>query len=512
LILADAERDVMMIEPLITGARAVDIPYAFAQTFGVVLLGDGQADELAVALREGADPRALFEVRRELARPLAVAFVSPAEFDQHIAAHYSNAETSVAIGGALEGTGSDRHVITAATPTERQPADGSDDASAVRLINGIVAEAVRQGVSDIHVEPHDTGLVVRMRIDGVLRETLRLPPHMAPLVVRRIKQVARLDAADPRTPQDGRIRLSAGDKLRDVRVSTLPSRAGERVVLRILDEESAGSDVGLLGMAPDVEEGYRAALAEQSGIILVTGTTGSGKTTSLYAGLRLLNDGTRNILTVEDPVEYPIEGVGQIQVNSKVGLTFTAGLRAILRQDPDVIMIGEIRDHDTAELAVQASLTGRLVLSTVHSSDAVGAITRMRDLKVERFLLASTLRAVIAQRLVRRLCPECREPVQADDSIAARLGFDAGAVIYHPRGCESCNHSGFDGKIGVFEMIRVDDTIRKLIHDGGDEAIIARHAFLNSRNLGAAARALVRAGETTAEEAIRVSRREVEDG
>jgi general secretion pathway protein E len=221
-----------------------------------------------------------------------------------------------------------------------------------------------------------------------------------------------------------------------------------------------------------------------------------------------LNDGTRNILTVEDPVEYAVEGVGQTQVNAKVGLTFGAGLRAILRQDPDVVMVGEIRDRETAEIAVQASLTGHLVLSTVHTNDAVGAITRMRDMRVEPFLLASTLRAVIAQRLVRRLCQHCREPMQADKSASALLGFDPGTIIYRARGCEECNGTGYKGRIGVFEAIRVDDTIRRLINDGGDESLIARHAFLNAPNLGSAARALVRDGQTTAEEAIRVSRRD----
>jgi general secretion pathway protein E len=261
-------------------------------------------------------------------------------------------------------------------------------------------------------------------------------------------------------------------------------------------------------MAGAADRIFREGLQEPNGIILVTGPTGSGKTTTLYAGLRQLNDGTRNILTVEDPVEYAVEGVGQTQVNAKVGLTFGAGLRAILRQDPDVVMVGEIRDRETAEIAVQASLTGHLVLSTVHTNDAVGAITRMRDMRVEPFLLASTLRAVIAQRLVRRLCQHCREPMQADKSASALLGFDPGTIIYRARGCEECNGTGYKGRIGVFEAIRVDDTIRRLINDGGDESLIARHAFLNAPNLGSAARALVRDGQTTAEEAIRVSRRD----
>jgi general secretion pathway protein E len=291
----------------------------------------------------------------------------------------------------------------------------------------------------------------------------------------------------------------------------LPARGGERVVLRILDKDNAGITLDGLGMAPAINALLRDAFAEPNGIILVTGPTGSGKTTTLYAGLRLLNDGTRNILTVEDPVEYAVDGIGQTQVNPKVGLTFAAGLRAILRQDPDVVMVGEIRDRETAEIAVQASLTGHLVLSTVHTNDAVGAITRMRDMKVEPFLLASTLRAVLAQRLVRRLCPNCRKPVMSDVSVGGLLAIDEGSVIYEAVGCDSCGGTGYKGRIGVFEAIRIDDTIRRLINEGGDEVDIATHAYANAQNLTSAARALVREGLTTPEEAIRISRRDSTD-
>ena len=269
--------------------------------------------------------------------------------------------------------------------------------------------------------------------------------------------MARLDIAERRVPQDGRMGLTLGGKLLDVRVSTLPSRAGERVVLRILDKENAGIDLDALGHdAGDRTRCSRDALAEPNGIILVTGPTGSGKTTTLYAALRLLNDGSRNILTVEDPVEYAVDGVGQTQVNAKVGLTFAAGLRAILRQDPDVVMVGEIRDRETAEIAVQASLTGHLVLSTVHTNDAVGAITRMRDMKVEPFLLASTLRAVIAQRLVRRLCPTCRRPVAAPRRRSRRCSASTPARSVYERGRlrRSAAARGYKGRIGVFEAIR----------------------------------------------------------
>jgi general secretion pathway protein E len=418
-------------------------------------------------------------------------------------------EAAAHAAGSL-GLGDELMSLAADLPTADDLLDSADDAPAIRLINGIIADAARQGVSDIHIEPYESGLVFRMRIDGLLRETLRMPPHVAPVVVSRIKVMARLDIAERRVPQDGRIGLTLGGKLLDVRVSTLPSRAGERVVLRILDKDNAGFGLEELGMPPAIEAVYRAALAEPNGVVLVTGPTGSGKTTSLYAGLRLLNDGTRNVLTVEDPVEYAVDGVGQTQVNDKVGLSFATGLRAILRQDPDVVMVGEIRDRETADIAVQASLTGHVVLSTVHTNDAVGAITRLRDMKIEPFLLASTLRAVLAQRLVRRLCPACRRPNQASGSVGELLGFESGATIYEAAGCGECNGTGYKGRIGVFEAVRIDDTIRRLINAGADEAAIASHAFRSAPNLGMAARALVREGVTTAEEAVRISRRETE--
>jgi general secretion pathway protein E len=499
-----------LAEPLALPTGMMAIPYMFARRFGVVL-GDATDGRLSVAMREGGDPKVLLELRRHLAQPFDVGIVPSEAFDRLLSDRYAMDGQAAALAAGGIGMGDELDILAGDLPTADDLLDTADDAPAIRLINGIIADAARNGVSDIHIEPYETGLVVRMRIDGVLRETLRMPPHVAPVVVSRVKVMARLDIAERRIPQDGRIGLTLGGKLLDVRVSTLPSRAGERVVLRILDKENAGITLDVLGMTPAMNEMLKATLTEPNGIVLVTGPTGSGKTTTLYAALRLLNDGSRNVLTVEDPVEYAVEGVGQTQVNAKVGLTFAAGLRAILRQDPDVVMVGEIRDRETAEIAVQASLTGHLVLSTVHTNDAVGAITRMRDMKIEPFLLASTLRAVIAQRLVRRLCEHCRRPVQASGSVAALLGFDPGTVVYEAVGCEQCNHTGYKGRIGVFEAVRIDETIRRLINDGGDESLIARHAFLHAQNLGAAARQLVRDGRTTPEEAVRVSRRDMAD-
>ena len=455
------------------------IPYVYARDHGVLLRGDGDDGErLSVVLRQGSDPGALLEVRRYLAIPFDVEMVEAEAFETLLSDHYAAEGSASALAGDFGVDGDALDDLAEGIPSAEDLLDSADDAPTIRLINGIIAEAARAGASDIHVEPYETGLVVRMRVDGVLEEKLRMPPHVASVIVNRIKVMARLDIAERRIPQDGRISLTLGGKLLDVRVSTLPNRANERVVMRILDKESAGISLDLLGMSDTTLQILSEALSEPNGILLVTGPTGSGKTTSLYAGLQQLNDGSRNILTIEDPVEYAVEGVGQTQVNAKVGLDFATGLRAILRQDPDVVMVGEIRDRETAEIAVQASLTGHLVLSTVHTNDALGAITRMRDMKVEPFLLASTLRAVIAQRLVRKLCQHCRTPVQADGSMASLLGVDIGTVVYTENGCEHCNHSGFQGRIGVFEAVRIDDTIRKLINEGGDEARISAHACL----------------------------------
>jgi len=495
------------LTPLPAPRRRDDIPYGFARRFGVVLL-PAEPDDIQprIALRDDADPMALIELRRHLGRAFSIVRVDAARFDAHLSEHYAMDGSAAAMAGSMDMSADELDMIAGDLPTADDLLDSADDAPAIRLINGIIAEAARQGVSDIHIEPYETGLVVRMRIDGVLRETLRMPPHVAPVVVSRIKVMARLDIAERRVPQDGRIGLTLGGKLLDVRVSTLPSRAGERVVLRILDKESAGIGLDTLGMTPLADRAFRDALGQPNGIILVTGPTGSGKTTTLYAGLRQLNDGSRNILTVEDPVEYAIDGVGQTQVNAKVGMTFAAGLRAILRQDPDTVMVGEIRDRETAEVAVQASLTGHLVLSTVHTNDAAGAITRMRDMKVEPFLLASTLRAVIAQRLVRRLCPTCRTPGPADAAAARLLGLKTGATVYSPAGCPDCGGSGYKGRIGAFEVIKIDDTVRRLINEGGDETAIAAHSFANSPDLRASARDLVLAGDTSVEEAVRITR------
>jgi general secretion pathway protein E len=484
--------------------EAPSLAYGFAKTHGVVLLSLG--DEATIGLREGGDPLALTEARRALGRPLHVEHLSQRAFDRRLSEVYAAdglAPTNTeALGGGLDS-------LVEEIPAAADLLESQDHAPIIRFINGLVAEAIRAGASDIHIETFEAALTVRFRVDGVLREVLSVPVRLAPLIVSRVKVMARLDIAEKRLPQDGRMSLALGSKLLDVRVSTLPSRVGERVVLRILDKEQAGLGLEALGMSLQVLAAFRAALRQPNGIILVTGPTGSGKTTTLYAGLGVLNDASRNILTIEDPVEYAVPGVGQTQVNTKVGMTFAAGLRAILRQDPDVVMIGEIRDVETAQIAVQASLTGHLVLSTVHTNDAVGAITRLRDMGIEPFLLASTLRLILAQRLVRRLCASCRRPEPAGGASAKLAAIAPGTTIYRAVGCAACNHTGYAGRIGLYEAVPIDDRMRRLIGDSASEDDVATHAFAASETLGAAARNCVTEGITTVEEALRVTRHEM---
>lgn len=485
-----------------TAARS-RLPYAFSRKAGLVDLG-GEAPA-RLGLREGADPIALIEARRVLGSTLSASSLSNGEFEKRLSEAFAGAAIDIGAASELERSGT---AAESGLPPIADLLEARDDAPVIRLINGLIAEAARLGASDIHMEPYDNELVIRMRIDGVMSESARLPARLAPVLVSRVKVMSRLDIAERRLPQDGRISLSIGGRSLDVRVSTLPAKAGERVVLRLLDRDRAGLQLDDLGMPASIAEGFGAALKEPNGIVLVTGPTGAGKTTTLYAGLRLLNDRSRTILTIEDPIEYAIDGIGQTQVNARIGMTFAAGLRAILRQNPNIVMVGEIRDAETAQIAVQASLTGHLVLSTVHTNDAVGAITRLRDIGVEPFLIASTLRAIIAQRLVRRLCPACRRAEPADAGAAAIAGLPPGMTIYRAAGCTACGGTGYAGRIGLFELVRADDALRRMISANATESEISAHAFRASAPLAESARQAVASGETTIEEALRVMRQD----
>ena len=333
---------------------------------------------------------------------------------------------------------------------------------------------------------------------------------LAPLLVSRIKVMARLDIAEKRLPQDGRISLRIAGRAVDVRVSTLPSGNGERVVLRLLDKQAGRLDLEHLGMAPKTREQVDHLISRPHGIVLVTGPTGSGKTTTLYAALERLNNKRRNIMTVEDPIEYYLDGIGQTQVNTKVELTFARGLRAILRQDPDVVMVGEIRDLETAEIAVQASLTGHLVFSTLHTNSAVGAVTRLRDMGVEPFLLSSSLIGVLAQRLVRELCDVCKQPYTAGHADCETMGVPADnpPTMYRAAGCSACNQLGYRGRTGIYELVIIDDTIRSMVHDGAGEFELERHARQHTPGIRQDGWDKVLRGITSVEEVLRVTQSE----
>ena len=362
--------------------------------------------------------------------------------------------------------------------------DTDDEAPIIRLVNALLAQSVKERASDIHIEPFERHISVRFRVDGVLYEIIQPPKRFAASITSRIKVMAGLDIAEKRIPLDGRIKIKVAGRDIDIRLSTVPTSHGERIVMRLLDKTAVLKDLEYIGMGASVLTGMREMINKAYGIVLVTGPTGSGKTTTLYACLAKINSPTRNIITVEDPVEYQLNGIGQIQVNTKVGLTFAAGLRAILRQDPDVVMVGEIRDRETAEIAIQASLTGHLVFSTLHTNDAAGAVTRLVDMGVEPFLVASSCVCMMAQRLVRTLCPHCRKPVVPTETELKQLGFTRERFlevtpghVYAPTGCQECLDTGYLGRTGIYELMIVDDEIRQLIMDNLDSNTIKKRAI-----------------------------------
>ncbi|BAU75231.1 General secretion pathway protein E [Metapseudomonas furukawaii] len=453
---------------------------------------------------------ALAEARRFAGRRLPLKPLSVEAFDQALAQAYqhdSSAAMQLAedLGGSL-----DLAALAEQIPETEDLLEQEDDAPIIRLINAILGEAIKENASDIHLETFEKRLVVRFRVDGILREVLEPKRELAALLVSRIKVMARLDIAEKRVPQDGRISLRVAGREVDIRVSTLPSANGERVVMRLLDKQAGRLTLQHLGMSDHDRLLLEETVRRPHGILLVTGPTGSGKTTTLYASLVTLNDRTRNILTVEDPIEYHIEGIGQTQVNPKVDMTFARGLRAILRQDPDVVMVGEIRDQETAEIAVQASLTGHLVLSTLHTNSAIGAITRLVDMGVEPFLLSSSLLGVLAQRLVRVLCPSCKEAYPADAAECRLLGVDpdSAPTLFRARGCPECHQQGYRGRTGIYELVVFDDHMRSLIHSVASEQEMIRHARLTRPSIREDGRRKVLAGITTVEEVLRVTQEE----
>lgn len=484
-----------------------DIPFSYANRHGIVVLGINNGQAL-VRCKEDTDLGIITETRKHLGLPLDLAFVSEEEFNKLLRDTYENAGgNAMQLVDGIEDD-IDLTALAEQVPQTADLLDSNDDAPIIRLINAILTEAVKAEASDVHIETFENRLVVRFRVDGVLQEVLQQSRNLAKPIVSRIKIMSKLDIAERRLPQDGRLSLKIAGHAVDVRVSTIPSGHGERVVLRLLDKQAGRLNLSSLGMSDETREQMDVLIHKPNGIILVTGPTGSGKSTTLYAGLQQINDRSRNILTVEDPIEYYLDGVGQTQVNTKVDMTFARGLRAILRQDPDVVMVGEIRDLETAEIAVQASLTGHLVLSTLHTNTAVGAITRLRDMGVEPFLLSSSLIGVIAQRLVRVLCERCKRPapITEKERSLLRLEPHTNNHLYHHVGCEECNMSGYQGRTGIYELVTLDDGMRTMIHDGAGEHTLEEYARRFSPGIRDDGRRKILEGVTTVEEVLRVTR------
>ena len=383
--------------------------------------------------------------------------------------------------------------------------DDKNKGPIIKLINATITKAINARASDIHLEPFENKLSIRFRVDGVLREVLQYQKNITQMIISRIKIMSKLDISERRLPQDGRISINIGKKEVDLRVSTLPSSFGERVVLRILEKDKTHISLNDLGFSEDILVSLRKALSKNEGIILVTGPTGSGKTTSLYSGLKEISDRSQNILTIEDPVEYALEGIGQTQVNTKTGLTFAKGLRAILRQDPDIVMVGEIRDKETAEIAIQSSLTGHLVLSTVHTNSAVNAITRLRDMGIEPYLLSSSIVYVLSQRLVRKLCPHCKTHDVESQKSKIIEKYNISKKLYKAMGCEKCDNTGYKGRLSIGEYIEVDETLSELIYKSASENEISDYVYKDSKRIFENGLKALENGDTSLAEILRIT-------
>jgi general secretion pathway protein E len=469
------------------------VPYGFARTHQVLVSGSS-GEALEVWIGDKTPLSALAELTRVLPYRLVTIRKPDEELAAAISRAYSQQEGSAAAVVDEVESDLDLSRLMQDIPKIEDLLETEDDAPIIRMINALLTQASRDGASDIHIEAYETYSIVRFRVDGTLRDVVRPRRELHAALISRIKILAQLDIAEKRLPQDGRIALRIGGRPIDVRVSTLPTGHGERAVLRLLDKEAGRLDLGKLGMSQATLSTFDKLIHQPHGIVLVTGPTGSGKSTTLYAALGRLDANTTNILTVEDPIEYDIEGVGQTQVNAKIDMTFSKALRSILRQDPDVIMIGEIRDLETAQIAVQASLTGHLVLATLHTNDAVSAVTRLIDMGIEPFLLSSSLLGVVGQRLVRKLCPQCRQP-------------DPLSRGWRAVGCLACNRSGFQGRSGIYELLVVDDDIRSLIHGSAPESKVRAAALAaGMATMRDDGQRWVQAGVTSLDEVIRVTR------
>ena len=482
------------------------LPYPFAKAKGVLAARviDGA---LEVWIRPYPAASTLSEVRRMAGKALREVLPTAEEFEHCQARAYTREPSAAETIVEDMGDSVDLAKLTESLPEVADLLESENDAPIIRLINALLTQAVRDGASDVHLEIFESRALVRYRVDGALRDVVEPRRGLHPAMVSRIKVMASLDIAEKRLPQDGRIALRIAGRAIDVRVSTIPTNSGERVVLRLLDKQAGRLTLDALGMSQKDRTVVDGLINAPHGIFLVTGPTGSGKTTTLYSALTRLDRKTRNILTVEDPVEYELDGIGQTQVNPRIEMTFARALRAILRQDPDVVMIGEIRDLETAQIAVQASLTGHLVLATLHTNDAPGAVTRLIDMGTEPYLLASTLNAVLAQRLVRRLCGACKTPYEPDASERSVFGVSSPERLYQAVGCAACNFSGYKGRTGIYELLVADDGLRHKIHDGAAESELRAHAVrAGMTRLREDGLRWVRDGATSLDEVLRVTR------
>ena len=477
------------------------LPYDFVRENEVIASFNSNGYEILSPNKITAD--LYHEIQRYLKSSFIFTICDPDTFNELLTSCFSINSDSSDISEELSDEFDLQTFAGSITATE-DLLSGSNDTPIIKLINGIISQAVKSRASDIHLEPYEDNLIVRFRVDGILKEILSQDSKISSVLISRIKIISGLDISERRLPQDGRVSLSLGDKSIDVRVSTLPSSYGERVVLRLLDKQSAQINIEDLGLPSKILTNYKISLKNPEGIILFTGPTGSGKTTTLYAGLRYLSDSSQNILTVEDPIEYTLGGIGQTQVNTKTGYTFAKGLRAILRQDPDVVMVGEMRDVETAQIGIQASLTGHLVLSTVHTNSAIAAITRLRDMGIESFLLASSLRTIISQRLVRRLCLDCKYHESAPKEAINLFKLESAQKVASSKGCDKCSQTGYQGRIAIAECIQVDKQLKEMIHNHASENTISEYVFKDNQSIDQASRDLLISGITSCEELIRV--------
>ncbi|MCL9776458.1 type II secretion system ATPase GspE [Vibrio methylphosphonaticus] len=483
------------------------LPFSFANRFKVVF--EATESESVLFYVEPLALNALQEVKRVYRQTFELKPLPAEQFEVKLTQAYQRDSSEAR--QLMEDIGADSDdffSLAEELPQDEDLLESEDDAPIIKLINAMLGEAIKEGASDIHIETFEKVLSIRFRVDGVLRDVLAPSRKLAPLLVSRVKVMAKLDIAEKRLPQDGRISLRIGGRAVDVRVSTMPSSHGERVVMRLLDKNATRLDLHSLGMTATNHDHFRKLIQRPHGIILVTGPTGSGKSTTLYAGLQEINSNERNILTVEDPIEFDIDGIGQTQVNPKVDMTFARGLRAILRQDPDVVMVGEIRDLETAQIGVQASLTGHLVMSTLHTNTAVGAITRMRDMGIEPFLISSSLLGVLAQRLVRTLCKDCKVPYQADTQTKKLFEMsEAEELVLHKAvGCEKCNQKGYRGRTGIHELLIIDDEVQTLIHNEAGEQAIEKEVRNYTPSIRDDGLSKVKRGITSLEEVMRVTK------